>query len=89
MDEMTLFEYANDFESRLQARDMEEANLTIESHYEDNVPVIDIYAELGEQGYVDSYMLKHVSIEDFEEDIFDAWIETFEDHFEGTINHYK
>lgn len=86
MVERSLFEYAQDFEARLLERELEEAFLTIGFHYEDSVPVVDIYAELGERGYVDSYRLEEISIEEFEEDIYDVWVETFDDHFEGVLH---
>ena len=87
--EKTMYEYAMDFESRLRERDMEEADLQIDFHIEDDAPVVDIFAELGKKGYIDSYRLENVDITEFEEDIYDAWMEAFEDHFEGKVEKYE
>lgn len=81
----TLFDYAEDFSRKLEEHELEEATVNISFHYDDSSPVVDLFAELGDRGYVDSYELD-ISIEEFEESIYEAWIEAFEDKFESVFH---
>lgn len=85
MEEKTVYDYAVEFLKELEDRRIDYSVVNMSSHYEEGVPVIDIFAENDDSGYVTSFRLEDISIEEFEDSFYDVWLETFEDNFDEVI----
>lgn len=84
------YDHVVDFREALEDNRMRVNNteVSLGFHYDDDTPVLDVHASDGRKEYVDSYRLEGVSPDTFEGAAYELWVSAFEEDFEvsGVLN---